>query len=197
MNQKSMLKSDILKILASDISGGRRGDTQPVIPGIISNKDPGNRPTFESAKNPKTFFGGQSKQPNYPSAQEPSPAANPMTPIVPSIISDKKPGSRPTYKSAKTPKTFFGGTKEKCAKANQDVVKFCAEAKKPKSKRAPSAYNLFVKKYFAERLSTPKESTKETQTEDSSPRRIKETRRGKETSSKETSGGESIQEPHI
>ena len=149
MSQKSMLKSDILKILAKDISGGRRGETQPIIPGIISNKDSGNRPTFESAKNPRTFFGGQnsqSNQPYYPSAQEPNPAANPMTPIVPGIISDKKPGSRKTYKSSKTPKTFFGGAKDpKCIKAEQEVVKFCA---KPKAKRAPSAYNLFVKKYF-------------------------------------------------
>jgi hypothetical protein len=133
--QSKMLKADILKILSKDVSGG-------------SNT----RPAFESAKAPSTFFGGQDNQPYYPLAQEPTPAANPATPIVPKIVtleSGQKSGKRPTYKSAKQPKTFFGGTKEKCAKANQDVVKFCAASKKLKKKRAPSAYNLFIKEFFS------------------------------------------------
>ena len=64
--QTKMLKQDILKILAKDVSGG-------------SNT----RPPFEDAKRPNTFFGGKDNQPYYPLAQEPSPAANPATPIVP------------------------------------------------------------------------------------------------------------------
>ena len=146
MSQQNMLKSDILKILASDISGGRRGDTQPIIPGIISNKDPGNRETFESAKAPKTFFGGKN-QPYYALAQEPNPAANPMKPIVPGIISTKNPSKRKTYKSAEQPNINGGSKDPNCLKAEQEVVKFCA---KPKAKRAPSAYNLFVKQYFVD-----------------------------------------------
>ena len=126
MSQSNMLKEDILKILSKSVSGG-------------SNT----RPTYKSAKQPLTFFGGEN-QPYYPSAQEPNPAANPMKPIVPGIIRDKDPSKRPTYKSAKQPLTFFGGETE-CAKAKKLVKEKCG-----KTKRAPSAYNLFIKKYFAE-----------------------------------------------
>ena len=128
MSQSNMLKEDILKILSKSVSGG-------------SNT----RPTYPSAKEPKTFFGGEN-QPYYPDAQEPHPSANPMTPIVPSIISNRKPGNRPTYKSAKTPLTFFGGDESECAKAKKLVKEKCAK----KTKRPPSLYNLFIKKYFAE-----------------------------------------------
>ena len=151
MSQKNLLKADILKILSNDISGGRRGDTKPIIPGIMTDKNPDSRPTFENAQKPTTFFGGKN-QPYYALAQEPHPAASAMSPIIPGIIRDKNPSKRKTYKSAEQP-NINGGTKEKCAKANQDVVKFCAKAKKPKSKRAPSAYNMFIKKYFAENKS--------------------------------------------
>ena len=126
MSQSTMLKEDILKILSKSVKGG-------------SNT----RPTYQSAKQPTTFFGGEN-QPYYPLAQEPNPAANPMKPIVPSIISKKNPSKRPTYKSSKQPLTFFGGETE-CAKAKKLVKEKCG-----KKKRAPSAYNLFIKKYFAE-----------------------------------------------
>ena len=126
MSQSNMLKEDILKILSKSVKGG-------------SNT----RPTYQSAKEPKTFFGGEN-QPYYPLAQEPNPAASAMSPIVPSIIRDKDPSKRPTYKSAKQPKTFFGGETE-CAKAKKLVKEKCG-----KTKRAPSAYNLFIKQYFAE-----------------------------------------------
>ena len=85
MTQSKMLKDDILKILAKELSGG-------------SNT----RPAFESAKSPNTFFGGKDNQPYYPSAQEPAPAANPAAPIVPGIVvlePGQKSGKRPTYKS--------------------------------------------------------------------------------------------------
>jgi hypothetical protein len=127
MSQSNMLKEDILKILSKSVKGG-------------SNT----RPTYQSAKQPTTFFGGEN-QPYYPLAQEPNPAANPMKPIVPSIISKKNPSKRPTYKSSKQPLTFFGGETE-CAKAKKLVKEKCGKTKK----RAPSAYNLFIKKYFAE-----------------------------------------------
>ena len=132
--QSKMLKDDILKILAKELSGG-------------SNT----RPAFESAKTPNTFFGGKDvgMQPYYPSAQEPAPAANPATPIVPGIISDKDPSKRPTYQSAKTPQTFIGGADDpKCKKPGQAVVKFCAKPREKKI-RKPSAYNLFVKDFFS------------------------------------------------
>ena len=87
MAQSNLLKADILKILSKDVSGGAN-----------------TRKPYKSAKQPLTFFGGQDNQPYYPSAQEPNPAANPMTPIVPQIMvleSGQKSGKRPTYKSAK------------------------------------------------------------------------------------------------
>jgi hypothetical protein len=147
-----MLKADILKILAKDVSGG-------------SNT----RNPYKSAKQPLTFFGGADNQPYYPLAQEPAPSANPATPIVPQIVTlepGQKSGKRPTYKNAKEPNTFFGGAKDpKCKKAEQQVVKFCAESSgtfapkkakgkakgkaEGKAKRAPSAYNLFIKDFFS------------------------------------------------
>ena len=132
--QTKMLKQDILKILAKDVSGG-------------SNT----RPPFEDAKRPNTFFGGADNQPYYPLAQEPSPSANPMTPIVPGIVV-LEPGQtaskRPTFKDAKTPQTFFGGGK-KCKKAKTDAKEVCAEEKKNRKPRAPTPYNLFVKDFFS------------------------------------------------
>ena len=163
MSQKNMLKSDILKILSKDISGGRRGQTTPIIPGIISDKDPNCRPTYESAKTPTTFFGGKN-QPYYALAQEPHPAASAMSPIVPGIISDKDPSKRKTYKSAEQPNVNGGAKDPKCKKAQQEVVKFCAKPKSVrkkadgKTKRPPSAYNLFIKKYFAENKSATMKS---------------------------------------
>ena len=100
MSQSNMLKSDILKILSKSVSGG--ADTRPVYP---------------DSKKPQTFFGGEN-QPFYPLSQEPNPAANPMSPIVPGIISDKDPSSRPTYKSSKQPKTFLEEKKRKNQKQN-------------------------------------------------------------------------------
>lgn len=152
MSQSKMLKADILKILAKDVSGG-------------SNT----RKPYKSAKQPLTFFGGADNQPYYPLAQEPAPSANPATPIVPQIVTlepGQKSGKRPTYKNAKEPNTFFGGAKDpKCKKAEQQVVKFCAESSgtfapkkakgkakgkaEGKAKRAPSAYNLFIKDFFS------------------------------------------------
>lgn len=134
--QTKMLKQDILKILAKDVSGG-------------SNT----RPPFEDAKRPNTFFGGKDvgMQPYYPLAQEPNPAANPATPIVPQIVvlePGQTSGKRPTFKDAKTPQTFFGGGK-KCKKAKTEAKAVCAEEKKTKKKRAPSAYNLFIKDFFS------------------------------------------------
>jgi hypothetical protein len=142
--QSKMLKDDILKILAKELSGG-------------SNT----RPAFESAKTPNTFFGGKDvgNQPYYPSAQEPNPAANPASPIVPGIISDKDPSKRPTYKSAKTPQTFFGGAK-KCKKAKAEAKAVCDEEKKIKKKRAPSPYNIFVKDYFSKNKNLGKDRMK-------------------------------------
>ena len=134
--QTKMLKSEILKILAKDVSGG-------------SNT----RPAFEDAKRPNTFFGGKDvgMQPYYPLAQEPNPSANPMSPIVPQIVT-LEPGQtaskRPTYKDAKTPQTFFGGGK-KCKQAKADAKAVCDEEKKTKKKRPPSAYNIFVKDFFS------------------------------------------------
>ena len=163
MSQKNMLKSDILKILSKDISGGRRGQTTPIIPGIISDKDPNCRPTFENAQTPSTFFGGKN-QPYYAMAQEPHPAASAMSPIVPGIIRDKDPSKRKTYKSAEQPNVNGGANDPKCKKAQQEVVKFCAKPKSlrkkadGKTKRPPSAYNLFVKKYFAENKSATMKS---------------------------------------
>ena len=145
MTQSKMLKDDILKILAKELSGG-------------SNT----RPAFESAKTPNTFFGGKDNQPYYPSAQEPAPAANPAAPIVPGIVvlePGQKSGKRPTYKSAKTPQTFFGGAK-KCKKAKEEAKAVCDEEKKAKKKRAPSAYNIFVKDYFSKNKNLGKDRMK-------------------------------------
>ena len=147
MTQSKMLKDDILKILAKELSGG-------------SNT----RPAFESSKTPNTFFGGKDAgmQPYYPSAQEPNPAANPAAPIVPGIVvlePGQKSGKRPTYKSAKTPQTFFGGTK-KCKKAKSEAKAVCAEEKKIKKKRAPSPYNIFVKDYFSKNKNLGKDRMK-------------------------------------
>jgi hypothetical protein len=132
--QPKMLKQDILKILAKDVSGG-------------SNT----RPPFEDAMRPNTFFGGAGNQPYYPLAQEPNPSANPMSPIVPGIVvlgPGQTSGKRPTYKDAKTPQTFFGGGK-KCKKAKGEAKAVCDEEKKTKKKRPPSAYNIFVKDFFS------------------------------------------------
>ena len=134
MAQSNLLKADILKILSKDVSGGAN-----------------TRKPYKSAQQPLTFFGGQDNQPYYPSAQEPNPAANPMTPIVPKIMvleSGQKSGKRPTYKSAKTPLTFFGGAK-KCKEAKAAAKETCAAEKKAKKKRPPSAYNLFIKDFFS------------------------------------------------
>ena len=145
MSQAKLLKKDILKILAKDVSGG-------------SNT----RPAFESAKSPNTFFGGADNQPFYPSAQEPSPAANPATPIVPQIVTlepGQKAKKRPTYKSAKEPLTFFGGAKE-CKKAKAAAKIVCADEKKQKKKRAPSPYNVFVKDFFSRNKNLGKDRMK-------------------------------------
>ena len=134
MSQTKMLKSEILKILAKDVSGGAN-----------------TRPAYESAKSPNVFFGGKDKQPYYPLAQEPAPAANPATPSVPGIISDKDASKRPTYKSAKAPSTFFGGGK-KCKEAKSAAKSVCEEEKKNKKKRPPSAYNLFIKDFYSKNI---------------------------------------------
>ena len=127
--QSSMLKSDILKILSKSVSGGA-SELAPMYP---------------NSKQPKTFTGAGEPQmtPYYPSAQEPSPAANPNKPLpTPELLPGQKSGKRPTYKSAKEPKTFFGGEK------------------KPKKKRAPTKYNLFLKKYAKENPGLGKELLK-------------------------------------
>jgi len=121
--QSNMLKEDILKILSKSVSGG--SDLAPMYP---------------NSKEPKTFFGGEKPsragdadqmKPYYPMAQEPNPAANPNAPLPTRKLEPGQVASkRPTYKSAKEPLTFFGG-----------------KEKKPKKKRAPSKYNLFMKDF--------------------------------------------------
>jgi len=140
--QSKMLKEDILKILAKDVSGG-------------SNT----RPAYESAQAPMTFFGGADNQPYYPLAQEPAPGASVMSPIVPGIISGKDASKRPTYQSAKKPLTFFGGGKE-CKQAKAFSKEVCDEEKAKRKKRAPSEYNKFIKKFFAENKNLGKDRMK-------------------------------------
>lgn len=137
MSQSKLLKADILKILAKDVSKGGSMTRAP----------------YPNAKAPLTFFGGKDEvgmQPFYPLAQEPDPAATPMTPIVPGTLSKKDPSKRATYINSKEPLTFFGGAK-KCKQAKKQAKEVCAEEKKDKKekkKRAPSAYNLFIKDFF-------------------------------------------------
>jgi len=115
--QSTMLKDDILKILAKSVAGGK-SDLVPMYP---------------NSKQPDTFTGAGKPEmtPYYPSAQEPAPAANPATPLPTINLPPKQKSSkRPTYKSAKEPLTRFGG-----------------QEKKPKKKRAPTKYNLFLKDF--------------------------------------------------
>ena len=65
-----------------------------------------------------------------------------MSPIIPGIISKKNPSKRKTYKSAQQPNINTGG------------------AKKEKKKRAPSAYNMFMKKFFADNKNMGKDGMK-------------------------------------
>ena len=137
--QSTMLKDDILKILAKSVAGGK-SDLVPMYP---------------NSKQPDTFTGAGKPEmtPYYPSAQEPAPAANPAKPLPTINLPPKqKSGKRPTYKSAKEPMTFFGGDK-KCKKAKSVAKEICADEKKAKKKRAPSAYNLFIKDYFSKNKS--------------------------------------------
>ena len=137
--QSTMLKDDILKILAKSVAGGK-SDLVPMYP---------------NSKQPDTFTGAGKPEmtPYYPSAQEPAPAANPAKPLPTINLPPKqKSGKRPTYKLAKEPRTFFGGDK-KCKKAKSVAKEICADEKKAKKKRAPSAYNLFIKDYFSKNKS--------------------------------------------